>query len=140
MKKLILLAVFAMLYSSEVIGQYRPYHKEDLKKYKSKPVKSFQIHVTPYSYGSRGKYRPQRFQGLQVISMNRPGGTHDDVYFIDKSGNTQYHTLRPTAPLNMHKNHQGVYDSSNPSGYRYQSVGEAVLDGVATMLSGMFLN
>lgn len=140
MKKLPLLAILVIMSCTVAIGQYRPYHKEDLKKYKSQSVKSFQIHVTPYSYGSRGKYRPQRFQGLQVISMYRPGGTHDDIYFIDKNGNTQYHTLRPTAPLNMNKNHQGVYDSSNPTGYRYQSVGQAVLDGVATMLSGMFLN
>ena len=140
MKKLILLAALWMTCFTGAIGQYRPYHKEDLKKYKSQLVKSFQVHVTPYAYDLRGKYRPQRFQGLQVISMNRPGGTHDDIYFIDKNGNTQYHTVRPTAPLNMHQNNQGVHDSSNPSGYQYQSVGQAVLDGVATLLSGMLLD
>ncbi|MDW3212347.1 MAG: hypothetical protein R8N23_20925 [Reichenbachiella sp.] len=140
MKKLMLLAVLGIVCSTGAFGQYRPYHKEDLKKYKETSVKSFQIHVTPYTYGRGGKYSPQRFQGLQVISMNRPGGTHDDIYFIDKNGNTQYHTVRPTAPLNTHQNHQGVYDSSSPSGYRYESVGQAVLDGVATMLSGILLD
>lgn len=140
MKKLIFSLVGLIVCSTCVLGQYRPYHKEDLKKHKNESLKTFQVHISPYSYGPRGKYRPQKFQGLQVISMNRAGGTHDDIYFIDRNGRTQYHTVRPTAPINMQQNRNVVYDSSNPSGYRYQSFGEAILDGVATMLSGVFLN
>lgn len=140
MKKLILLSILSVTLVGNAFSQYRAYHKEDLTKYKKGQVKAFRVYATPYSYGLRGKYRPQRFQGLQVITMNRPGGTLDDVYFIDKNGNTQYHTVRPTAPINTQQNKRGVYDSSNPSGYRYQSVGAAVLDGVATMLSGLLVD
>lgn len=123
------------------LAQYRAYHKEDLKKYKQKSKATFQVDLSPYSYGLRNYYRPQQFQGLEVISMNRPGGTHDDVYFIDKKGNTQYHTVRPTAPIRRYQpNRYGVHDSSNPSGHEYQSVGHAVLEGVATMLSGLLMN
>lgn len=135
MKKLILFAILSMTSSLGVIAQYRPYHQEDIKKYKKSSVKSFRIHVSPYSNGLRGPYRPQQFQGLQVISMNRSGGTHNDVYFIDKHGNTQYHTIRPRVPLNTQSHQHAVHDSSNPSGY--QSFGHAILDGAASMLSSM---
>lgn len=140
MKKTILLLTLALVSYFGAAGQYRAYHKEDLKKYQSKKIKKFKVHINPYSYGLRGKYRPQRFQGLQVISMNRAGRTHDDVYFIDKNGKTQYHTIKPTAPINRHPHRQGVYDSSNPSANQYQSFGQAVLDGVATMFAGMLSN
>lgn len=96
MKKLILFSILAAVFTYNASAQYRAYHKEDLTNYKKKKVKSFQMHVSPYSYGLRGKYKPQKFQGLQVISMNRPEGTHDDVYFIDKNG---IHNIKPSSQL-----------------------------------------
>lgn len=139
MKKSVLLMLLVM--STGIAWcQYRPYHHEDLEKYKKKKVKVFKVDHVTYAYGIGSYYRPQKFQGMQVISINRAGGTHDDVYFIDKNGNTQYHTLRPTAPINTHPNGPARYDSSNPSGYAYESIGHAIVGGVGTLLSGLLAN
>lgn len=135
MKKILLTLSLLLLIIGHGWSQYRPYHKEDLKKYKRKKVKSFKHETFTVSYGIGSYYKPQKFQGMQVISMNRAGNTHDDVYFIDKNGNTQYHTIRPTAPINMTPNAPMRYDSSNPSGMQYQNIGQALLGGVGTLIS-----
>lgn len=140
MKKFALLTLFLVMLTKLACCQYRPYHREDLKKYKKKTVKTFQIENVKYGYGFGSQYRPQKFQGMQVISVNRAGGTHDDVYFVDKNGNTQYHTIRPTAPINTHPNGQTRYDSFTPSGNPYQSFGQAIIDGAATLLSELLIN
>ncbi|MEO9965600.1 MAG: hypothetical protein ABJF11_07425 [Reichenbachiella sp.] len=136
MKKSVVIIVLALLASDLAWCQYRPYHHEDLQKHKKKKVKSFSIHQIEYGYGMGTYYKPQKFQGLQVVSVNRAGGTFDDVYFIDKNGNTQYHTIRPTAPLNTSPHGPANYDSFNPTGYRYESIGQAIIGGVGSLLTG----
>ena len=134
MNKLLIVFLLSMtVYSS--FGQYRPYHQEDFTKNKKGAVDSFKLEVTPCIYKNDLQYSPQVFQGLQVISMNRPGGTFDDVYFIDKGGLTQYHTIKPTAPINTHSIQRGVYDSSNPWNNSDDQFGHALIEGVASIIS-----
>lgn len=138
MKRPIILALLFVALSAELaLCQYRPYHREDLEAHKKKKRKVFKIESLNYAYGIGSDYQPQKFQGLQVISMNRPGATHDDVYFIDSNGRTQYHTVRPTAPINSQANGPVRYDSTNPSGIAYESIGQAVIAGVGTLLTDL---
>lgn len=82
-------------------------------------------------------YPPKKVQGLHVISVNRPNSVMDDVYFIDQSGNTQYHTIKPTSPINlyMQRIERRHFDSFNPHGSR--NFEEAIGNGVSSILSGL---
>lgn len=82
-------------------------------------------------------YPPRKVQGLHMISVNRPNSGMDDVYFIDKKGNTHYHTIKPTAPVNLYMDRmqQRRYDSFNPHGST--NMGEALSSGVSAILSGL---
>ena len=73
-------------------------------------------------------YTPYRINGLQVISVNRPGTGMDDIYLLNKQGKTEFRTIRPTSPINIPNDHRPKRDSFNPHGAA--SFAEALFAGL----------
>lgn len=131
MKTFLLLAI-AILFSIQVSAQVSTinlYYTKVIAE--SKEAKKPEINWTNFSVQSSFRYLPEKVHDQQVIRVNRAGTGFDDIYYIDQKGNTTYHSVSQTRPVNTMMR-RGA-DSFNPNSA--STMGEAVILGVSSMLS-----
>lgn len=81
----------------------------------------------PFRYSAL-RYVPTKINNTHVISTRRHNQPFDDVYYINEKGETEYHSIAITAPINRFPNSQQKWDSFNPTGA--ETLKEAVFQGL----------
>lgn len=127
------IAVFFALELSTQVSPINLYYYKAIAQ--SKNTKTSNISWTNFSVQSSFRYLPEKVHDQQVIRVNRAGTGFDDIYYIENKGNSTYHSVTQTRPVNTIMR-RGA-DSFNPN--NASTMGEAVFMGVSSMISNWFL-